>query len=71
MGQRGGVPTAAPRRSHPFLFVVLGAVGQRLALSLQPQACTPVLHDVQPEPVAALGEAGAGTEGPSRVIARV
>ena len=62
MGQRGGGPTAAPRRSHAFLFVVLGAVGQRMALSLQPKAFTPVLHDVRPEP---------RTEGPSLVIARV
>lgn len=36
-----------PRRSHAFLFVVHGAVGQRMALSLQPQACTLVLHDVR------------------------
>jgi hypothetical protein len=41
---------------------VLGAVGQRMALSLQPKAFTPVLHDMRPEP---------RTEGPSLVIARV
>ena len=37
----------APRRSHAFLFVVHGIVGQRMALSLQPKAFTPVLHDVR------------------------
>jgi hypothetical protein len=60
MVQLGGGPTAAPRWSPSFLFVVLGPVGQRMALSLQLEAFTPVLHDVRPEPVAAL--VGAGTE---------
>jgi hypothetical protein len=41
---------------------VLGAVGQRMALSLQPKAFTPVLNDVRPE---------LRTEGPALVIARV
>ena len=54
MGQLGGGPTAAPRRSPSCRFVVLGAVRQRMALSLPPKACTPDLHDVWPEPVAAL-----------------
>jgi hypothetical protein len=47
IGQRGGGPTAAPRRSHAFLFVGFDAVGQRMALRLQPKAFTPVLHDVR------------------------
>ena len=59
IGQRGGGPTAAPRRSHAFLCVGPGAVGQRMALRLQPKAITPVLHDVRPEPVAVLVGAGA------------
>jgi hypothetical protein len=61
IGPRSGGPTAVPRRSHPFLFVVLGAMGPRMGSSLQPKAYTPVLHDVRLEPRA---------EGPSRVIAR-
>jgi hypothetical protein len=55
----GHRPPPAPRRSHAFLFVGLGAVGQRMALSLQPKAFTAVLHDVRPEPVAALVGGGA------------
>jgi len=53
------VPRRLPAGPHAFLFVVLGAVGQRMALSLQLKAFTPVLHDVRPEPVAALVGAGA------------
>jgi hypothetical protein len=59
VGPLGRSPTADPHRSHPFLFVVLGVVGQRMALSQQPKDFIPALHDVRPEPVAALGEVGA------------